>query len=294
MIRENPTAGNRLRLILSILAGLVAFLGVTAVNADADVSARLDIKPAAWGYFGEVESKVSSRCSAGRRVEVFVRRSGAKRFVSLGRTKARRITSRIDPDRGGYRWRLTTRAEGRFYAKALAKRGCKAARSPVIQGIARGPGGKVIGDRIPRCPARDHSVCRLDELHLDASLCPGFTKYAGTCSGSISGPSPWWANGGDFHWSDRVGNYRTVEMSAYTPQDMHVDKWRIEGAMSGPEVAEWGIEDAWNKGDGEPVLHWNAPHAGKAGELGGPLHVDFQNGILGADIYVYGYLYRKP
>ena len=65
MIWKNPIAGNRLRLFLSILAGLVALLGVTNVNADAGVTARLDIKPAAWGYFGEVESKVASRCSAG-------------------------------------------------------------------------------------------------------------------------------------------------------------------------------------------------------------------------------------
>ena len=293
MIWESSTAGNRLRLILSILAGVVALFGMTAVDADAEVSARLNIKPAAWGYFGEVQSKAASRCSDARRVEIFVRRPGAKRFVSLGRTKARKITSRIDPDRGGYRWKLATRAQGRFFVRALSKRGCAAARSTVIKGIARGPEGKLRGDDIPRCPARGRTVCRLDELHLDAGLCPGFTKYAGNCSGSIKGPAPWWTNGGNFHWSDRVGNYRTVEMSAYMPEDMSVDKWRIEGAMSGPETAEWGIEDAWNKGDGEPVLHWSAPHVGKAGELGGPLYVDFENGIIGADIYVHGYLYRK-
>lgn len=64
--------------------------------------------------------------------------------------------------------------------------------------------------------------------------------------------------------------------------------------MSGPERAEWMVADAWNKGDGNPVLHWQAADVGiRPGELGGPLYLNFVNGILGADIYVHGYMYLK-
>jgi len=295
MTRGVSTTGRLTSALVLVLSGLIVFSGFFASQAGAARgSTEVTILPYAKGYFGEVTSSAGSKCAANRRVVVFVRRPGMKRIGLLGKAKTRRVVGKLNPDRGDHQWRLRRVAEGRLYARVDARKGCPEIVSRVIKGLPASGKGGVRGEDIPPCPARGRSYCRLAELHLDGSVCPSFTAYAGSCGGSISGPSPWWSNGGNFHWSDRVGNYRTVEMSAYTPQDMSVDKWRIEGSMSGPEKAEWMVSDAWNKGDGEPVQHWQAADVGvRAGELGGPLHLNFRNGVLGADIYVRGYMYLR-
>ncbi|HTU14268.1 MAG TPA: hypothetical protein VMF31_03655 [Solirubrobacterales bacterium] len=298
MARPEVAGGRAGRLTPALVFALISLLCLGCSFAPraeaAPPSAKVTILPYAKGYFGEIAGSVGTKCAANRRVVAFVRRPGMSRFGLLGKAKTRRVAGKLNPDRGTYQWRVRLTAEGRLYARAEARKGCPEIESRVIKGLPVNGRGGLTGEEIPPCPARGKSYCRLAELHLDGSICPSFTAYAGSCGGSIGGPSPWWSNGGNFHWSDRVGNYRTVEMSAYTPQDMSVDKWRIEGSMSGPEKAEWMVYDAWNKGDGEPVLHWQAADVDiRAGELGGPLHINFRNGIIGADIFVRGYMYLK-
>ena len=70
-------------------------------------------------------------------------------------------------------------------------------------------------------------------------------------------------------------------------------RWHLKGYLNGP-------------GDGalrESVTNvFQAPFAYKgmtpdaqgtrAGEVGGPLHLDFRNGITGADVFIDGYFYK--
>lgn len=285
--------GIRFLVSFALLAAVIA--GAFASSAEArPASADVSILPYVHGVFGTVESGAGTRCEANRRVNLFIRKSRGSKFRLVGQTRTRKVTGKLNPDRGSRMWRFRSKVSGSMFVRVKRKRGCASAKSGVIKSVPRNGNGRVASGDVPSCTSKTSSYCRLDQLHFDSTLCPSLTKYAGKCAGYIYGPRNWMGGGGNFHWSERVGGYLQVSMSVYSLADMSVDDWQIFGSMTGPDRAEWQVVDAFNRRDGNPVNHWEAADLDvPAGQLGGPLYLNFVNGVLGADVYVHGYLYRK-
>jgi hypothetical protein len=132
--------------------------------------------------------------------------------------------------------------------------------------------------------------------------CPSFTSASGHCHGSTrNGPDIWstvFAPNGDFRWvqSSPGSPRRQVTWAVRTgfPPDGY-----LTGPVPSDNSARWTIEDAGYLDDGHITPKgpkWYTPDvAGKdPGTLGGPFYIDFENRLYGADVYIWGYLFRKP
>jgi len=241
-----------------------------------------------------VSSRAGSRCSAGRAVKVFGRLGGG-RYRFVGTTNARLIRARFNPDHGLYRWNLRDRKSTRFYVQLAQRAGCGRARSPTTAGLPRNPRGGLAVSDIPLCPSTAEDVCHLETMHFDTPICPGFTQIAGNCDGSVNGTDGWTTRGGGdghFLWEDQyAGGARTISLFE---DDEAPQRWALHGWGGGPRSPDFAIGSSFNLNSTHPEIIRKTPAIGPAGEPGGPLHLDFKNGTVGADVYIRGYLYRAP
>lgn len=145
------------------------------------------------------------------------------------------------------------------------------------------------------CPS-GHDTCYLN-LHFDSKACPNFTVSIGACVGTSSGNSfPFTVTIQDlpalfagFSWSG--SGRRTVRFAVMKGVPNSV----IDGSTDGTG-SEFRVSDAWALTSPYPSVHWyTRDQTGvPPGELDGPLLLTFKNGIIGADVYLRGYLRRKP
>jgi len=147
------------------------------------------------------------------------------------------------------------------------------------------------------CPSGESS-CYID-VHFDTKACPNFTATVGACAGTSTGDSAAFvvpvirlpALIAGFSWAAAGSPKRMVRYAAIqiTPNGT------IDGTVANPSSSEFDVSDAFALLSPYPGVHWYTPDRPgvPAGELGGPLLLTFQNGYLGADVYIRGYLVRK-
>ncbi len=136
----------------------------------------------------------------------------------------------------------------------------------------------------PDCPDTSTSQCWIS-LHFDTGRCPSFTKSAGNCSGTMYGQARW-NDIGRLSWGEmsRIAGNRNVYVGdSAAPGCIH-------GNIRGPGRAEFYVDGARTKAAG--TTNWNAGATEPAGQPSGPLYFNFENGVIGADVYIYGYLQK--
>lgn len=263
---------------------------------------KLTIK--AWndGAMGEIAG-AGKACSAGRPVFVYAQRGvkpDPKADKRIGKAAARRTGGR-PAGRGEalpplYIWLAKAASAEKVYAEAGRREGCADLRSRTISLPPRDV-------PIRECPEtqdqgqQGEGFCHIS-LHLDASVCPGFSREISLypCTGKIFGNVPWqlvitdlaYGTYGDFRWipTGPRGERRVVLQTMVTFAPIA----GLEGFMQGPQYAEFFVDRAWSVAKAASFVTPRSPI--RAGELGGPLYLDFRNGATGADVYVRGYLLR--
>lgn len=293
--------------IAACCLALVLTLSGTATGASRAKPAKTRVTIQTWpkGLFGYVSSPKAARCAAGRRVVVFDQRGRRPNPAKDRRIARVRAAGRP----GAYQWSIKTARRGRFYARAVSKPRCRVANSrTVVAAVASVLGGGE-GATYPPCSPYvsegTTTICRFPRLHLNlvyrfGQPCSSWGDNEGRCDGySIGGAFPW--GGGDhgvsLFWKPGPYGRRAVTMVAYSPSTGDVGIAHLGGTLWGRDSPRFTIEDGFAADDrGYPNgEHFYTPDipGQEAGEVGGPLHLDFINGHPGADAYIDGYLYLK-
>jgi hypothetical protein len=179
---------------------------------------------------------------------------------------------------------------------------------PGLDHISGGP-GKDLGE--PKraaagglCPTTG-PYCEFS-LHLDVkSYCPSYSKGMSipACVGATPYGPPAWAvyimdlpgMFAGFNWFDgccyRAGWY--YKLTEYGTAVLAVPSSRLIGKVPYAASAEYSIDEAWSLLWPNPGIRFHTPEWPGAGpgKLGGPLYLNFVNGIVGADMYIDGYLF---
>jgi hypothetical protein len=265
-----------------LIAGSIAASPAAAADRDGARSS-VTIKSFPRGVFGYVRSSAPKPCAGGRHVTVFAKSRSAKGASRhrIGRTVARRLPG---ADRGHrFGWSLKTKRRPHLHARVAATQRCASAHS---RGTA--PSG---AEDFPACPSPEGDVCRVGPLHFDTGICPSFTSYGGECDGDVSGPAHWNTETATLRWSVNglPNDVRSVRLWNTRHSAAHPG-WELYGLVPGPGSGDWGVSDAWNK---YCCPHYQSGINGPRDTPFGPIYWDFENGIIGADVYVKGYLHRK-
>jgi len=289
----------KLSLVLALATSLACLVAVCSVAATTPAGAKLTIQSSPEGVFGYVSS-ASKSCAENRKVVVFDQRGDQRDPDSdpkLG-------NSRATLDEGAYRWQVNTDDPGRYYAQAVAKQGCAAALSGSVEATEV---GAAAGSDFPTCSPYTaegpSEVCFLPQLHYDllavgVEACK-FQKDSYSCEGYVSGPFPWGngPSGGNswtfFNWGG--SNPRSVVIISQVAKNQEPFLTRMECHLTGPGSDRLMVDRAIVRTDAGTTEFYTPNLPGQAaGEPGGPLHLNFQNGRgLGADAWIEGYLYVK-
>lgn len=294
-------------LACAVLGGMV---GAAAVSAK-PVTTKLSIRPWPKGLFGYVKS-ANSGCAAHRKVVVF-------RQVGAARNPAADVRVGADSSgdaEAGYQWSVETDRTGRFYAEAQKAPGCAAARSGAIGSFSIGgaPGGNERTDFPPCGPYVSEGttyICKFEQLHLDLDQEGPFNPCR---FGSGSGDCPGIATNGLFPWGRSFGGGRpkvkifwgwngagrNLTVVAYREDQGNTGTAHLGGTVPNAGSARFTISDGFAQNDsGYPNGdHFYTPDlpGQAAGDPGGPLAINFQNGSgtdFGAVADIWGYLYLK-
>lgn len=280
--------GSLLALLLFVIAAQTsASSAQSGAATSSPVGSKVTIMP--WPkLYGLVKSSEPQACSDGRRVHIY-RQRGSQQDPKLDRLIA---TVRAQRFRGSYEWVAREQVSGRVYAKAAATSRCRAAFSDTISS------GQV-GEQFSICPGEPGDLaCRLPEVHIDtgSSYCRNFEKPSGDCDGWSSTSAKNWATCAryaNFHWDDKPGTHRRG-VGTYVSLCGYADYLTatMEGYVTDEAPRRYTITDAWARSN--PDQRWCTPEpplrGASAGEPGGPLYLKFDNGFVGADIYISGYL----
>lgn len=277
-------------------------LALAAPGGGGGGQAKLTIDGWNEGAMGEIVA-AGKDCSAGRPVFLYEQKGSKpdpEADKRLGKAAAKRTgaprTRQGDPLPPLYLWLTKVASSERVYAEAGPRQGCAELRSRTI---ALPPRANAF---IPECPRSadapremEDGFCHI-QLHHDADLCPGFAREVPLypCFGKIKGNPPWqqvlsdleYGTYGDFRWLPAGPGRRVIlqNMTTFVPFA------GLEGFMKGPQYAEFYVDRGWSTIPYGMFVTPNTPI--RAGELGGPLYLDFQNGRTGADVYIRGYLLK--
>ena len=301
-----------LRLPLKLLLAAVVCLALPALVAGAAPAAKDTGKTAAttvtienWpgGLTGKVRSPNSARCAEGRRVVVYRVRGakpGLKQDERVGATRAKGAV-------GEFGWTVESEADGRFYAQAKAKKGCKAARSAVLG--SAGPGGSGAASAYPICGTYISEtlsrICRVENLNIKTFAYPGEDlclwdrqASASNCKSSTdSGPFPWLSGIQVLVGWKTEGGWRSLTVTA--------NQWgrpgvtaMFEGKVPDPNSQRFTVTDASAPGEGpvdSSTDHFYTPDLPNTlvGEVGGPLKMEVGSPPKGTSFTFNGYLYLK-
>ena len=261
--------------LLAVAAGAcVAAPNASAAGGEAD--SKIRIHSFEGGFYGYVTSPRKARCADGRRIQIRLTR-GETVGRKLDAVSAHSVAGKRS--RVMFGSRVASGSQGEVIAVAKPRRGCAAASSAPI---SNGP--KAV-ENVRDCPdTSTGAICRID-IHFDSGLCNSFTSFGGQCGGFTTGTSTYRNNGAFLTWSDGThsGFGRLVRMTGSVRP-----AWNLEGIIAGPGSGEWAIEDAGHQDRHDTRFRTGA--SGPPNVPGGPLHWDFENGYIGADVYVRGYL----
>ena len=286
------------------LVVLAAVVSSASSAADRRGETRLTIDAWPGGLFGYVKAS-SARCGEGREVTVFKQRGperSRRRDVRVGKVEAKRSSDFI-------RWSLRTHKSGRFYARVGKRAGCEKALSRTIRTRPEAGGGTGGGDddKYPVCSPfvseGPTTICKIPMLRFGIFTgrgCGGFGETQGTCSGKADeGPYPWgltpagFAPDVGFDWNQ---NDRGVLFVAYKPGQREGNAF-LSGTSPAPNSARFTINDGYAQGDagyGSGDHFYTPDLPGQdAGEVGGPLYLDFNYSSGGSTVKIHGYLYLK-
>lgn len=262
---------------------MLAIVGTSTAATAAAQRAKTDLTIQSWrgGVFGYVDSPRAKRCAYRRPVTVFKKRSGRPgKKVDVADTRRRPSSYQWSSRAGGL--------SGKVYARVGRNAGCRAARTKAIR-------ARPVSGEVPACPGTG-DVCKFNRMHLDIDLpCNSFKRTFGACGGSSNGgPAPWSPAFGSFVWVEdpNLGGRRNVSYVAKTSV-FGSEKAVLSGSVPGPGSADYTVTVAAEQG--HPDVQWHTPNLPgvRAGQEGGPLYLDFESGVVGADIYIEGYLYKK-
>lgn len=278
---------------------LASFAALAGTASAAPKPAKTGVSIRVWpeGLFGYLNGPV--RCTAGRTVVVY-------RQVGSGADRA--DDKRVGSDRADTgphpQWSLKTAGAGNFYAVAAKKSGCAEAVSKPVQQLPQGPVSNDDGEEYPPCSGYvsegPTSICKFDQIHLvlDASALGNcyFYKLNWACEGITTfGDAPWAHAVCKFSWN---WNTHQVLFVAYPDRDRELaGQAHLSGTMPSSSSPEFTVTEAYAQNDkgypnGDHFFTPNLPGAA-AGQVGGPLYVNFVNGAAGADAYIQGFLYLK-
>jgi hypothetical protein len=128
------------------------------------------------------------------------------------------------------------------------------------------------------------------------TYCPSFTRSSGNCSGTTPYAPPGWrvypeaGYFGKFSWFD--AQQKNVDYGAI---GRTIVSGRLEGKVPNAGSPELRIDgEAYSVV--QPGVSFYTPNwpVSRAGGVGGPLYLNFVSGFRGADIYIDGYLFRRP
>ena len=287
-------------LALLALALLVIPAAASAEGSPDHDATGLSIQQSPVGLYGALRAPNGEQCGAGRGV-VLYRMVGDHRDPGSDHRVGDADASHVgDASSELYMWSVPTKGTGTYYAVAAPEQGCAEIESDHVEvapGADNGP--------IPECPdsSGDQSqpdVCHFG-IHLDAVICPSFSASVGgllplLCVGSASGNTAWAAPFSD------LKSLTFARLSWYPDNDGRIVAYHrtvagfpiagVEGHMKGPQYAEFDVTRAFTAVSTSKMWATPAHTAVPAGEVGGPLYLDFQNGHVGADVYIHGYLFN--
>jgi Ca2+-binding RTX toxin-like protein len=165
--------------------------------------------------------------------------------------------------------------------------------------VVGGPGHNLGGpapNGIPACPST-REACSVS-IHVDMKLyCPSYRFALAACLGTTPYANLGWdvylsdlpAMWAQFSWTG--SRNRNVSMTAVNG----VPTGRLDGSAPDSSSAAFSVQNAWTLKWPNPSIRWYTPdRPGVApGQVGGPLYLNFRNGIVGADAYIDGYLFRR-
>jgi hypothetical protein len=187
-----------------------------------------------------------------------------------------------------------------YYAKCYTGPGAKNFTCAKGQGpltLTVGRPDNPLPPQVPSCPAAGPQ-CYIS-VHFDSSACPNFQAPVGLCAGKSTGANAQFVQPvfdaplvfAGFMWGS--GSERLVSYGATTTG---IRSATIEGHVRGSkDIADFRVSDAFTLLPPNAGVHWTTvdrPGVG-AGAPGGPLLLEFKNGIVGADVYISGYLEPK-
>jgi hypothetical protein len=149
----------------------------------------------------------------------------------------------------------------------------------------------------PTCPS-ESEFCSVS-IHFDTNKpCSSFTSSVGACAGSSDGNVDWTTNKVDqparfiysaFTWGD-TGGKKTVTFGTQKA----LPAARMTGSVPSSGSGILNVQEALVFLWAHPQMTWYTSNRGPAGTPGGPLLFNFRNGVIGADVYINGFLQRRP
>jgi hypothetical protein len=188
-----------------------------------------------------------------------------------------------------------------YYARCPGK---KSPWSPALLNMQCDPKSRVTVDvslpgwqpTWPTCPS-ETAFCRVD-IHFDTSKpCSSFTSSVGACEGSSDGNVDWTTNKVDeplrafysaFTWVDNGGK-KTVTFGTMKVLPAARMSGTVPSSGSGVFNVRDGVVFLWP----HPTITWYTSDRAPPGTPGGPLLFNFRNGVIGADVYISGFLQRR-
>jgi hypothetical protein len=147
----------------------------------------------------------------------------------------------------------------------------------------------------PNCPARTE-FCYID-IHFDSIVyCPSYTSTVGLCLGSSTGTVGFTAPlssfprlTATFDWGPGGGDRKLI---SYAVLAFAAPVVYLQGEVPGPNSADFDVRLGYSLESPDPLVRYYSQRRPgvKAGEVGGPLYLNFVGGRVGADVYIHGYL----
>ncbi len=188
----------------------------------------------------------------------------------------------------GDRWLVRSKASGKFYA-LLHSKSCASTASSTIASESK-------NDIIPKCPSTEQ-VCSF-QLSFDTNApCPNFGASFGMCIGTSFGSSVPWT----VPVLSIPALFATLQWSGSSSKSVLISGTNggpVSGLIGSVPVSHspnYSVQDAFAAKWTNPGIRFYTPDIPGviAGQMGGPLWLNFVNGYVGVTVHLHGFLYRR-
>jgi len=255
-----------------------AFLGLTSSPATAaPAKSKVVIDKVQTRLYGYVRSDAPRSCSKNRQVVVFKMRKGGG-GVEVGHSKTRKFGAKA------WQWSLRKKSgPGAYRAVLPAKPGCAQSKSgQIVIGLKGGSYTTCDNPWAYSCwiglPTSSERLYFFTFPHA----CPSIGETVGACDGEASRGSEIWGNNHDASilWSHKLGdNFITFAYQANGSSFL--------AHLPDPGSARLSIVDGHVQNDKTRLCTPDLPGV-DAGKPGGPIYMDFENEVRGAEVYFWG------